>query len=549
MDDLTGKWARLSLNTRETQTIPLAPEVENNNRVLVAKLFTKRRVNIEALSRTLKTMWRSIQNFEVRDLTSNTVLILFSNEVDAKKILSQGPWSFDKYLIGLYKPSESESVDDAKFDTASFWVQIHNLPLSRMNRANAEIIGSSLGKVEQVDASPTGECRGRCVRIRVALNIEQPLCRGRFVDMGATGPLWVSFQYERMPVFCYWCGLMNHDEKDCQLWTDSGETLEKESQQYGPWLRATMANPQQTQVVHTKTPPPTAPPSTQRPTPSPITRPLPAMERAHNLAENPPSLSKNDNPVISATYPETTPTNKEILSDPILFRTHITEIDHALNSFQNSNQQTLLTQLDTTPATNTPAPPSPYTPKSTNSKKNTSDSIVTHVTTTLPITDHALHSFQNSHQPSLHPQLANTPATYSQPSLSPCLPKSGITKTETNAAKVTHVTDTMPPITNHDIHAIHQNSNSSITSTPLDLVGPKQSSWRRLGPPRHIMDASGTCDHMSGSKRKSSEEVIMEDSFDEKKQKLLNEEARTLGKLMADNLGSAVAAWQHRRTQ
>ena len=112
MDDLTGKWARLSLNTRETQTIPLAPKVENNNRVLVAKLFTKHRVNIEALSRTLKTMWRSIQNFEVRDLTSNTVLIFFSDEADAKKILSQGPWSFDKYLIGLYKLGDSESVDD-----------------------------------------------------------------------------------------------------------------------------------------------------------------------------------------------------------------------------------------------------------------------------------------------------------------------------------------------------------------------------------------------------------------------------------------------------
>ena len=75
MDDLTGKWARLSLNTLETQTIPLAPEVENNNRVLVAKLFTKRRVNIEALSCTLKTMWWSIQNFEVRDLISNTILV------------------------------------------------------------------------------------------------------------------------------------------------------------------------------------------------------------------------------------------------------------------------------------------------------------------------------------------------------------------------------------------------------------------------------------------------------------------------------------------
>ena len=63
------------------------------------------------------------------------------------------------------------------------------------------------------------------------------------------------------------------------------------------------------------------------------------------------------------------------------------------------------------------------------------------------------------------------------------------------------------------------------------------------------MDTSETYNHMSGSKRKSSEEVIMEDSFDEKKQQLLNEEAHTLAKLMADNLGLTVATWQHHRTQ
>ena len=120
---------------------------------------------MEALSRTLKSMWRSIKDFEVRDLTSNTVLILFSDEADAVKIISQGPWSFDKYLIGLYKPSVLESVDYARFDIATFWLQIHNLPLNRMNRANVEAIGSLLGRVEQVDTSPNGECRGRCIRI------------------------------------------------------------------------------------------------------------------------------------------------------------------------------------------------------------------------------------------------------------------------------------------------------------------------------------------------------------------------------------------------
>uniref|UniRef100_A0A7N2LPN5 DUF4283 domain-containing protein n=1 Tax=Quercus lobata TaxID=97700 RepID=A0A7N2LPN5_QUELO len=505
MEELTGKWARLSLNTRECQTIPLAPGVENNSKILVAKLFTKRRVSMEALSRTLKSMWRSIKDFEVRDLTSNTVLILFSDEADAVKIISQGPWSFDKYLIGLYKPSVSESVDDARFDTTTFWLQIHNLPLSRMNRANAEAIGSSLGRVEQVDTSPNGECRGRCIWIRVTIDITQPLYRGRFVDLGDSEPLWVSFQYERMPVFCYWCGLMNHDEKDCKLWTDIDETLSKDTQQYGPWLKAAMINPQQPQVVHTKTTPSTAPPSTHRPTPSPTLRPSPLMDSAQNLPKNPPSSSPMDsaqnppknppssspieNLVISAPHPENVPTNKDILSDPNLFRTHLTEIDQALNSFQNLNKQTPPTQLANTSVTNIPKSPSTCPPKSTTTEK------------------------------------------------------------ETNIALMTHQPDTLSTITDHVTSSVHKNFSNSTRSTSLDPVGPQTGSWRRLGPPRQIMDTNGPNIDILGSKRKNSDEVIMRDTLDDKKQKILDDEARTLGKLKADNLGSAVAAWQHHRTQ
>ncbi|KAK7834206.1 hypothetical protein CFP56_024848 [Quercus suber] len=120
MDDMTGKWARLSLNTQETQTVPLASTTENNARVLIAKLFTMHRVNIEALSKTLRSMWRSTQEFEIHDLGSNTVLLLFSDEADTLKILAQQPWSFDKYLIGLYKPTEHESVEATTFDYATF---------------------------------------------------------------------------------------------------------------------------------------------------------------------------------------------------------------------------------------------------------------------------------------------------------------------------------------------------------------------------------------------------------------------------------------------
>ncbi|XP_075675072.1 uncharacterized protein LOC142644317 [Castanea sativa] len=357
MDDLTRRWARLSLHSTEQKLVNLTPEIESNNKVLVAKLFTKRRVNVEALSRTLRSMWRSIQNFEVRDLGLNTVLILFDNETDPMKILAQGPWSFDKYLIGLYKPKEEESVDDATFTNASFWMQIHGLPLRRMNRANAEAIRTTLGTLEQVDVSSTGECHGRYIRVRVNIDISKPLCRGRFVNVGDQDPQWISFQYERLPIYCYECGLLNHDERDCQLLTDNSDTSSTDNQQYGPWLRATMTNIQQPQLVTNKTPPSTKPPRTPRPTPLPQhippypppqyaspcpppqnTPPSPPPKQPTFLTNTPTPPPHKATPTPETETPQfpvnhnDAPNSTDILSNPNLFNCHINVIDQELNT-------------------------------------------------------------------------------------------------------------------------------------------------------------------------------------------------------------------------
>ena len=87
------------------------------------------------------------------------------------------------------------------FDTISFWIQIHDLPLSCMNKNNTVAIGNTLGEVEQVDASLSGDCRGCYLRLRVNINITQPLYRRRYVNLGDSKPLYISLQYERMPIF------------------------------------------------------------------------------------------------------------------------------------------------------------------------------------------------------------------------------------------------------------------------------------------------------------------------------------------------------------
>ena len=82
----------------------------------------KGRINLEATARTLKSMWRDGGNFDVRDLGNNIAMLIFDDEDDPKWILMQGPWSFDKCLIGLFCLDEAATVEDAKFDTASFWM-------------------------------------------------------------------------------------------------------------------------------------------------------------------------------------------------------------------------------------------------------------------------------------------------------------------------------------------------------------------------------------------------------------------------------------------
>ena len=68
--------------------------------------------------------------------------------------------------------------------------------------------------------------------------MHKPLCRGRKVRFSPDREGWVTFRYERLPIFCHWCGVLNHDSKDCDLWLQSKGELRVEDKGYGAWLRA-----------------------------------------------------------------------------------------------------------------------------------------------------------------------------------------------------------------------------------------------------------------------------------------------------------------------
>ncbi|KAL6980764.1 hypothetical protein U1Q18_022402 [Sarracenia purpurea var. burkii] len=57
------------------------------------------------------------------------------------------------------------------------------------------------------------------------------------LSIGNSDPTWVNFEYERLPLFCYRCGIIGHNEKDCfESFTEVQKPMEREYQ-YDPWLR------------------------------------------------------------------------------------------------------------------------------------------------------------------------------------------------------------------------------------------------------------------------------------------------------------------------
>ena len=83
---------------------------------------------------------------------------------------------------------------------------------------------------------------GDFLRVHVEIDVSKPLCRGRRVALDKKEEIWISFKYEKLPNFCYWCNLISHDGKDCDIRLARKDTRNTEPHQYGPWLRAMSFN-------------------------------------------------------------------------------------------------------------------------------------------------------------------------------------------------------------------------------------------------------------------------------------------------------------------
>ena len=243
MDEVLSAWENLSLTAEESTKLSLtkSKNLREKEYVLAAKFLTKRALNVEAIGRTFKPLWRAREEFKIREAGDHILLFVFKLETDAERVLAQEPWSFDKHLVLFQRYDYSIPAKHLRFTKIMFWVQIHGLPMRMLDPETAIELGETLGEVstKETEKEMVG---GDFVRVRVKIDVSKPLSRGRRIVLDEDIETWVAFKYEKLTNFCYWCGMVSHEEKECEKWLAGKGSNPHKKQEYGAWLRATPYN-------------------------------------------------------------------------------------------------------------------------------------------------------------------------------------------------------------------------------------------------------------------------------------------------------------------
>jgi hypothetical protein len=156
--------------------------------------------------------WKFAAPFTVDLIPGDRFLFTVSSDVLVAKIIENGPWNVKGALL-VIKPWPPElSIDEVDLSSCAFWVQVHGLPLQNLTAVNAIKIGKFLG-IEVLNVE-NGDLEGiiahHHLRIRVLINVLQPLIPGFSLPRLDLPSIWIRFQYERLADYCVYCGLIGH---------------------------------------------------------------------------------------------------------------------------------------------------------------------------------------------------------------------------------------------------------------------------------------------------------------------------------------------------
>ncbi|XP_039123512.1 uncharacterized protein LOC120260138 [Dioscorea cayenensis subsp. rotundata] len=180
---------------------------------LFGKFFGKP-PSFEQVKLFLLKKWENFGEFLISDLPNGFLLIRCSSQTAMQHLLSDGPWTINGIILQLspWKPYFEPSF--TKLTTAAIWIQLHNLPIEFWSGDTLETITNHLGRLLKIDELTLSLTRTKYARVCLELDLSKPLCKG-FTARDDSHRIFTIVLYERLPTFCYSCGVIGHGSNSC----------------------------------------------------------------------------------------------------------------------------------------------------------------------------------------------------------------------------------------------------------------------------------------------------------------------------------------------
>ncbi|TXG68938.1 hypothetical protein EZV62_003873 [Acer yangbiense] len=209
-DEIAELCATMSLKEKEGSVHSLKEELKDDgikkmSLSHVGKIFGNKLINRDAFRTVMMRAWRVKTRLTIEVVMNNIFTFHFQCYGERKRVLMGGPWSFDNFLLKI-----------------------------RL------FLGTLIGDVLEINEGDSGDCDGKFIRIRVAINVDKPLRCCLCIDvLGDRVESVLLLKYERLPDHCFSYGRLGHKTRECTNEEgESGSSVSKEPL-FGAWLRAT----------------------------------------------------------------------------------------------------------------------------------------------------------------------------------------------------------------------------------------------------------------------------------------------------------------------
>jgi hypothetical protein len=229
-------------NQQATPTRPgffVYPETVINNgvnacqRSVLGKIITEKSIHLNSIQKGLESIWGFPAGLKIQEIEEGILQFFMDRKYDQERIILGNPWVFrNSWLIVKTwdRQMDPKSID---FSHAPVWVQMWGLPSHCKTKEMGESLGTIMGTVETAELY---EYPGKklIVKVKVAINVYQPIQTGILIGNHRDGTHWIDYRYENLPLVCFKCGILGHEEKLCM---NEANFMEGHAP-LGPWIRS-----------------------------------------------------------------------------------------------------------------------------------------------------------------------------------------------------------------------------------------------------------------------------------------------------------------------